>query len=244
MRGSLFVSPGQKLINEIKELGHYPRESRGSLIECRLLRRLRDAIKFSSFEATELAEVKDLQLRSVHPIDKARSSRLLEEAEQPPDPMEGFADEATNRLDQDLLILASGQRTRPLMRCLKQYKDFVINPAAHNSEFATKYADRILETLAESTGGPATYVPGGEIAGDELRTFSDKPIISGPLVCQLCDADFTNEKDFAQPCPARRPAAHRRGRAPAQGSPWQAPSCVLRPLQPWPHPSPCQTRGH
>ena len=43
-----------------------------------------------------------------------------------------------------------------------------------------------------------TYVPGSEIDGDELRTFRDKPILSGPLVCQLCEADFTNEKDFAR----------------------------------------------
>ena len=35
------------------------------------------------------------------------------------------------------------------------------------------------------------YVPGAEIEGDSLRPFRQEPIISGPLVCQLCgDASF------------------------------------------------------
>ncbi len=49
-----------------------------------------------------------------------RSTELPEAAEQPPDPMEGFADVAENRLEQDLLILSSGQRTRQLLKRLKQ----------------------------------------------------------------------------------------------------------------------------
>ncbi len=134
----------------------------------------------------------------MHPVDLARSTQLIEEAEQPPDPMEGFADEATNRLEQDLLILASGQRTRPLLRRLKQYQDFVNNLAAQLTDFATKYTERITQAMSNSRAGPATYIPGCEVAGDELRTFSDKPIITGPLVCQLCDADYTNEKVFTQ----------------------------------------------
>ena len=142
-------------------------------------------------------ELKSLEEESVHPLDVARSTRLIEEAEQPPDPMEGFADVAQNRLDQDLLILASGERTRPLLRRLKQYKDFVNNPAAQGTDFTSRYKGRILQA-AETPRGPLTYIPGGEIDGEELRTFSDKPIITGPLVCQLCDADFTNEKDFAR----------------------------------------------
>ena len=40
-------------------------------------------------------------------------------------------------------------------------------------------------------------MPGDEIDGDELRKFSDDPIICGPLVCQLCSKDFINEKAFA-----------------------------------------------
>jgi len=44
--------------------------------------------------------------------------------------------------------------------------------------------------------GKATYVPGDEIEGEELRSFSDKPILSPPLVCQLCEAGFLTESAF------------------------------------------------
>ena len=111
--------------------------------------------------------------------------------------MEGFADVAENALHQDLLILASGQRTRSLQKRLKRYRDFIADPAAAKTDFCLKYKSRILK-VAETPRGPATYVPGCEITGDELRSFSDRPIISGPLVCQLCDSDFTTEKDFGR----------------------------------------------
>ena len=125
-----------------------------------------------------------------------RATQMLEEAEQPPDPMQAFADEACNKLEQELLILSCGDRTRSLLRRLKQYKDFVQDAASKDTEFAKKYAERILQVASSSSPGPATYIPGDEVAGEELRSFSDKPILSGPLVCQLCEADFTNEKDF------------------------------------------------
>jgi hypothetical protein len=47
------------------------------------------------------------------------SAQLLEEAQEPPNPMECFADEAENKLDQDLLLLASGNRTKELQRRMK-----------------------------------------------------------------------------------------------------------------------------
>ena len=111
--------------------------------------------------------------------------------------MEGFADEAENRLDQDLLLLASGTRTRDLQRRLKQYKTFLADADVANTEFAQKYKERLLNAAA-SQPGVGTFVPGSEIDGDELRTFADDPIISGPLVCQLCDADFISEKSFTE----------------------------------------------
>ena len=111
--------------------------------------------------------------------------------------MEGFADEAENRLDQDLLQLASGNRTRDLQRRLKKYQNFIAAADTANTEFALKYKERILNA-ATTTAGVVTYVPGAEIDGDELRTFADDPIISGPLVCQLCDADFISEKSFTE----------------------------------------------
>jgi len=186
-----------QLLSEVRELGHYPRESKSNPTECRLALRLRRAIKRGSLAPAELTELEGMRERAVHPNDLARSAQLIEEAEQPPNPMEGFADVAENRLEQDLLILASGQRTRALLRRLKRYRDFIADPAAAKTDFCLKYKDRIKK-VADTPRGPATYVPGCEITGDELRSFSDRPIISGPLVCQLCDSDFTTEKDFAR----------------------------------------------
>ena len=77
------------------------------------------------------------------------------------------------------------------------YQKFIADAAAANTEFAQKYKERILNAAA-STACEGTYVPGSEIDGDELRTFADDPIISGPLVCQLCDADFISEKSFTE----------------------------------------------
>ena len=42
-------------------------------------------------------------------------------------------------------------------------------------------------------------MPGDTIEGDALRTFAAEPIISGPIVCQLCDGvSFLYDDDFAQ----------------------------------------------
>ena len=42
-------------------------------------------------------------------------------------------------------------------------------------------------------------MPGEEIEGDSLRSFSMDPIITGPLVCQLCDnTSFLYDADFAK----------------------------------------------
>ena len=110
--------------------------------------------------------------------------------------MEAFAVEAENRMDQDLMLLSSGHRTRDLQRRLKQYKDFIANPAAEATEFAQKYKQRI-SAASEASAAFGTYVPGDEIDGDELRKFCDDPIICGPLVCQLCDKDFMSARCFA-----------------------------------------------
>ena len=110
--------------------------------------------------------------------------------------MESYADEAENRLEQDLMLLSNGHRTRDLLRRLKQYKDFIVSPGAENTEFAQKYKQRI-QAASAAPAALGTYVPGDEIEGDELRKFSDEPIICGPLVCQLCNKDFISEKAFA-----------------------------------------------
>ena len=186
-----------ELMDEVRRLGHYPKETKSNPSESKLARKLRKALKDEWFNQAQLDELQHLRQQSVHPREAARSMELMQAAEEPPDPMEGFADVAENSLEQDLLILASGQRTRAFSKRLKRYRDFIADPSAEKTDFCLKYKDRILK-VAATPGGPATYVPGCEITGDELRSFSDRPIISGPLVCQLCDSDFTTEKDFAR----------------------------------------------
>ena len=110
--------------------------------------------------------------------------------------MEGFADEAANQLNQILLLVSSGHRNRDVLRRLKQYKDFIANPSVASTDFAQMYKERIEAAFA-NTHQLGTYVCGAAIAGDALRKFSDTPVISGPLVCQLCDTDFINEKAFS-----------------------------------------------
>ena len=124
----------------------------------------------------------------------------LEDATAAPDPDEKFAAEAANRLDQTLLMLSDGICTKAVLQRARTYKRLLAKPGAHLTQWAQTYGQRIEAAVIQ--GGalqPAAlpcYTPGREIAGDELRTFSAAPVISGPLVCQLCTADFAFEGAF------------------------------------------------
>lgn len=126
----------------------------------------------------------------------ARTTARIAEAEDTPNPKEGFAEEASSRIDQDQLMLESVIQTRPLLRRLAAYKDLVSRLSAHHEEFAQRYVERVRQSSA-TPAGKSRYVPGTEEDGDELRVFSERPIITGPMVCQLCESDFLTEKDFA-----------------------------------------------
>ena len=56
--------------------------------------------------------------------------------------MEGFADEAHNKIDQDLMMLENGIRTRDLLRRLAKYKELVSSPSVQHEEFAEQFAER------------------------------------------------------------------------------------------------------
>ena len=85
--------------------------------------------------------------------------------------MQGFADEAHNKIDQDLMMLENGIRTRDLLRRLDKYKVLVSSPSAQHEEFAEEYAERVREALAMSAG-KSRYVPGIEVDGSNLRSYS------------------------------------------------------------------------
>ncbi len=108
-----------------------------------------------------------------------------------------FADEAANKLEQDLLILQHGTPTYRVKERARRYQDYFNNPLLRNTPIVLKYMDQVQSACSAQRGVPA-FVSGVEIAGDALRTFQKTPVLTGPLVCQLCDADFTNEADFGK----------------------------------------------
>ena len=88
----------EKFLKAVEDLGYYPRESKRNPTESKLAMDLRRAHKSGVFQPAELKWLDDFRLRTVHHMDQAISKKLIEEAEQPPDPMLGFAGDASSRL--------------------------------------------------------------------------------------------------------------------------------------------------
>ena len=103
------------------------------------LRRARKAKLFSPEQEAELQALQQTEM-------DARTAARIAEAEATPNAMEGFAEEASSRIDQDLLMLESGIRTRPLLRRLASYKNLMSSPSAQHEQFAQRYADRMTTT--------------------------------------------------------------------------------------------------
>ncbi|MCP4965331.1 MAG: hypothetical protein GY926_08845, partial [bacterium] len=87
--------------------------------------------------------------------------------------------------------------SRALLRRLERYKKFVNHPALQKNPLVRKYKTQVNETATSSTVLPS-YVAGVDINGDTLRVFTTTPVLCGPLVCQLCKADFLYDVDFAK----------------------------------------------
>ena len=81
-------------------------------------------------------------------------------------------------------MMTHGLRSRPLLRRVQRYKRYVSEPFLQNRPLVQQYKDQILAAASDASG-LATYVSGDDISGDALRVFKDKPLLSGPLVCQL-----------------------------------------------------------
>eukprot|EP00812_Abedinium_dasypus_P007843 NODE_1_length_8589_cov_4.556480.p1 GENE.NODE_1_length_8589_cov_4.556480~~NODE_1_length_8589_cov_4.556480.p1 ORF type:complete len:2586 (+),score=446.46 NODE_1_length_8589_cov_4.556480:571-8328(+) len=123
----------------------------------------------------------------------------LEELESPPDPRDPFADEAENRLEQDLLMVSNGCRTRVMLRRIRRYKTYMSHSALQGIPCVLRYKEQVLAAAAASADKAIrSYVPGDEVGvSDSLRDFSRTPILLGPLPCQLCDDVFVDESSFA-----------------------------------------------
>ena len=93
-------------------------------------------------------------------------------------------------------MYTSGHRNQKIRRRMARYKAYMTDAALKNMPVVQQYKDRVLQA-ASSSAGPSQYIARAEIDGDELRVFADQPIFCGPLVCQLCDANFVDDSSFA-----------------------------------------------
>ena len=94
-------------------------------------------------------------------------------------------------------MATNGIRPRTVIQRIARYKKYMTQPAALQMDIVQKYKNEVVQAAAASWVVPP-YVAGDEIQGDALRSFSEDPIITGPLVCQLCeDATFLYDEDFA-----------------------------------------------
>ena len=171
-------------MQQVRDIGHYPKESRRGSAEQQLAEQIRRARKAKQFSPEQEAELEALQQTE----RDARTEARIADAEGPPNLEEGFAEEAENRIDQELLMLESGTRSKELLRRLAVYKEVVSSALAHHEEFVRRYAERVRQ---------ASVIRNSEVDGDELRVFSGRHIIRGSLVCQLCESDFLTEEEKA-----------------------------------------------
>ena len=77
---------GRELIDAVKTLGYFPKETKSVGPEEKALAK---NIRRCQFTPAEQTEIDGLRRTSVHPRDRDRSAQLLEEAQEPPNPMEG-----------------------------------------------------------------------------------------------------------------------------------------------------------
>ena len=87
----------------------------------------------------------------------------------------------------DTFIMSS----KGLRQRRKDYKNYL----QRGYDFMKKYEERFHKLDERQHKSKLSYVPGDDIAGDSLRIFDDRPIITPPLVCQLCDVSFISEND-------------------------------------------------
>ena len=80
----------------------------------------------------------------------AREVRPLAEVDAPVDHMDPFADEAANRLEQDVLMATNGIRPRTVMQRIARYKKYMTQPAALQMDIVQKYKDEVVQAAAAS----------------------------------------------------------------------------------------------
>ena len=138
----------------MRGLRRYPKEgARRSVAEQQLAEKLRRARKAKQFSSEQEAELQALQQAEMH----SRDAACIAEAEEPPNPMEGFAGESKSRIEQDLLMIENGISTRQLLRRVAIYKKLVLKASAQHNEFVRRYVERVGQ--ARVSVGKRRYVP-------------------------------------------------------------------------------------
>ena len=119
-------------MQEIQILGRLPKHVKGTSEAqtagrnlAKRLNKARAAGRLTAEHEAELAKMMERELGN------------LSEAESPPDPLDPFADDAGNRLVQDLLMFAHSIRPRPLLRRVARYKRYMNEPALQGERFET-----------------------------------------------------------------------------------------------------------
>ena len=185
--------------NFFRKCGRLPKEKAGRsrtkeieasrADESKLAERIRDHKKKGNLSEEHKAELAAMSFKEFGELEEVRLEG---------DPMDPFHEEAANRFEQDLLMASNGIRPKHVMRRIARYKKYMTHPCALGMDLVQKYKEQVLEAAAASDVLPP-YVAGCEIQGDALRTFSEEPIMTGPLVCHLCDdATFLYDEDFAK----------------------------------------------
>ena len=124
----------QLLMEEVKDLGYIPKWT-GEHAD--LLYRWRRAVQSGKLTPEQIQEAE--ALTAAHAASLAQSMDPPPEACAPPDPLDAFAEEAENRLEQDLLMASSGMRTKQVMRRIQRYKKFFNEPALQENATVLQY---------------------------------------------------------------------------------------------------------
>ena len=82
-REKLEQSVGESLLNEVRQLGYYPQETRANPVQGSLARRIRISLQRKCFNQAQLDELQQLRLQSVHPREAARSMERLQARSHP-----------------------------------------------------------------------------------------------------------------------------------------------------------------
>ena len=126
------------LMDFIRALGYVPPEYGAHRNKAQQIRRFRNSGKFTE---AQIEEIRAFQER------RQESNREPPETYAPPDPLDPFAEEASNRLEQDLLMATSGMRTYKVMRRIQRYKNFFHEPALQENATVLQYKSLMQQAI-------------------------------------------------------------------------------------------------